>query len=180
MKKLLDLYISFFHIGALTFGGGLAMLPMLKREVVEKHGWITEEEMLDIFAIGQCTPGVIAVNTATYIGYKKAGIWGGILATLGIISPSILIICIIASVLSPYMENTTLQHAFAGIRVVVCALMLNTAIMMARKGIQDKLGILLFLSALLLASFSPVPTAIIIVLSGIFGVIVKKWGGIKS
>ena len=88
IKKCSELYISFFQIGALTFGGGLAMLPMLTRETVTKHGWTTEEKLMDIYAIGQCTPGIIAVNTATYIGYQQAGFWGGLFATLGVISPS--------------------------------------------------------------------------------------------
>lgn len=175
MNILWDLYFSFFKIGGLTFGGGLAMLPMLKREVVDKHQWITEEEMLDTYAIGQCTPGVIAVNTATYIGYKKSGLLGVIIATLGVISPSLIIICIVASILRQYMDNPTLLHALSGIRIIVCSLMINTTIMMARKGIQDTLGILLFLGSFLIATFSPFPLALIIVISGAIGVITKKW-----
>jgi len=97
--KLWDLYLSFFRIGGLTFGGGYAMLPMLQREVITKHGWVTEEEVLDIYAIGQCTPGIIAVNTATMIGYRKRGIPGAIVATLGEVSPSLIIISILATVL---------------------------------------------------------------------------------
>ena len=97
MKKLLELYCTFFRIGGLTFGGGMAMLPMLKREIVEKYGWATEEELLDIYAIGQCTPGVIAVNTSTYIGYQQGKLVGSIFATLGMISPSLIIISLIAS-----------------------------------------------------------------------------------
>lgn len=173
-KKLLELYISFFRIGGLTFGGGLAMLPMLKREVVEDRGWCTEEEVLDMYAIGQCTPGIIAVNTATYVGYRQAGFIGGVCATLGVISPSIIIICLVASILRSFIHLPVVLHALAGIRLVVCALMVNTVVTMAKKGITDKLGILLFAAAFLLACFTPVPTAVIIVIAAVTGVIVKK------
>ena len=91
LKKLLDLFLTFARIGGLTFGGGYAMLPMLQKEVVENRGWATEEELADYFAIGQCTPGVIAVNTATFVGYREAGILGGVMATLGVIFPSLVI-----------------------------------------------------------------------------------------
>ena len=174
MRKLLDLYISFFKIGGLTFGGGLAMLPMLKREVVENHGWVTEEEVLDMYAIGQCTPGIIAVNTATYVGYRQGGLAGGLCATLGVISPSVVIICLVASILKNFIHLPAVLHALSGIRIVVCALMIQTVITMARKGIVDKLGILLFLAAFLLACFSPVPTAVIIIASAATGIIAKK------
>lgn len=171
LRKLGELYISFFRIGALTFGGGLAMLPMLQREVVTERHWCTEEELLDMYAIGQCTPGIIAVNTATYVGYKQAGFIGGVAATLGVISPSIVIICLVASILQNFIHLPAVVHALAGIRIVVCALMLNTVVSMAKKGIIDKLGAILFVTAFLLACFTPVPTAVIIVLAGIIGVI---------
>ncbi|MCF2668770.1 chromate transporter [Faecalicatena contorta] len=174
LKKLRDLYISFFKIGGLTFGGGLAMLPMLQREVVEERHWCTEEEILDMYAIGQCTPGIIAVNTATYVGYKQAGFTGGVAGTLGVISPSIIIICLIASILQNFIHLPLVVHALAGIRVIVCALMLNTVVSMARKGIIDKLGAILFLVAFLLACFTPIPTAVIIILAGLVGIIAKK------
>lgn len=178
-KILLELYISFFRIGGLTFGGGLAMLPMLKREVVESRSWCTEEEILDMYAIGQCTPGIIAVNTATYVGYRQAGLVGGVSATLGIISPSIVIICLVASILQNFIHLPVVLHALAGIRLIVCALMVNTVVTMAKKGITDKPGILLFAAAFLLACFSPVPTAVIIILAAAAGVILKKLEGRK-
>lgn len=175
MKLLSTLFISFFKIGAFTFGGGLAMLPMLKREIVVTHNWVTEEEILDMYAIGQCTPGIIAVNTATFVGYKKAGFIGGVMATLGMIAPSILIICLIASILKNFIDLPLVQHALAGIRIVVCALMIQTVISMAQKGIKDALGAFLFLAALLLACFSPVPLAIIILCSAGVGILSLKW-----
>lgn len=174
MKELWNLYLSFAKIGGLTFGGGLAMLPMLKREVVERHHWVTEEEILDIYAIGQCTPGIIAVNTATYVGYKERGILGGIVATMGMISPSILIICLIASVMQSFITNPIVMHALAGIRIVVCSLMINTVITMAKKGIVDRLGILLFIGAFILVVCSPIPTVVIIIIAACIGIIAKK------
>lgn len=177
IKKLGELYVSFFKIGGLTFGGGLAMLPMLQREVVTDRGWCTEEEILDMYAIGQCTPGIIAVNTATYVGYKQTGFMGGVFATLGVISPSIIIICLIASILKNFLHIPAVIHALSGIRIVVCALMLNTVVTMAKKGIVDKLGAVLFAGSFILACFTPVPTALIIVIAGITGVIAKKAGG---
>ncbi len=184
MKKLWELYASFFRIGILTIGGGLAMLPMLKREVVDKYHWINEEEMMDIYAIGQCTPGIIAVNTATYIGYLQGGILGGTIATLGEVSPSLIIIILIASVLRQYMDNAVLLHAFAGIRIAVCAMMLDTVLLMIRKGVKNVLGVLLFFGALILATFTPVPLPVIVILAGAVGVIAfrlhKKEGGMKS
>lgn len=180
IRRLGELYVSFFKIGGLTFGGGLAMLPMLQREVVTDRGWCKEEEILDIYAIGQCTPGIIAVNTATYVGYKQAGFIGGIFGTLGLITPSLIIICLIASILQNFINLPTVVHALAGIRVIVCALMLNTVVTMAKKGIVDKLGAALFAGGFILACFTPVPTALIIVLAGIIGIIAKGMGGKKS
>ena len=174
-KKICDLYISFFKIGGLTFGGGLAMLPMLQREVVRKHQWCTEEELLDIYAIGQCTPGIIAVNTATYVGYQQAGFLGSVAGTLGMVSPSLIIICLVASILQNFIHMPAVLHALAGIRIVVCALMLNTVFTMAKKGIIDKLGALGFVTAFLLACFTPVPTALVIVLAGLTGIIAKHF-----
>ena len=173
LKKMADLYISFCKIGGLTFGGGLAMLPMLQREVVQNHHWCKEEEILDMYAIGQCTPGIIAVNTATYVGYKQAGFPGSIAATLGVVSPSIIIICLLASILQSFIHLPTVVHALAGIRIIVCALMLSTVVSMARKGIIDLLGGILFAASFLLACFTPIPTPAIIVIAGIIGAIAQ-------
>lgn len=173
MKKLLELYCTFFRIGGLTFGGGMAMLPMLKREIVEKYGWATEEELLDIYAIGQCTPGVIAVNTSTYIGYQQGKLVGSIFATLGMISPSLIIISLIASILKEFMALPIVLHALAGIRIIVCALMLNTVFSLMKSGIKDKLGVLLFLFGFLLATFTPIPTILLVVCAAVIGIFVK-------
>lgn len=173
MKKLLELYCTFFRIGGLTFGGGMAMLPMLKREIVEKYGWATEEELLDIYAIGQCTPGVIAVNTSTYIGYQQGKLVGSIFATLGMISPSLIIISLIASILKEFMALPIVLHALAGIRITVCALMLNTVFSLMKSGIKDNLGVLLFLFGFLLATFTPIPTILLVVCAAVIGIFVK-------
>lgn len=173
-KELWQLYIVFFRIGGLTFGGGLTMLPMLKYELVTKKDWVTEEELLDYYAVGQCTPGIIAVNTATFVGYKRQGIVGGIVATLGMVSPSVIIISIVASFFQMLIQNVWFQHAVMGIKGVVCALMLNTVLTLAKKSLVNKLSIAVCLIALLLALFTPIPTILIVVAAGIFGVIVEK------
>lgn len=170
MKKLWELYITFLRIGGLTFGGGMAMLPMLKKEVVEKKGWSTEEELLDIYAIGQCTPGIIAVNTSTYIGYEQAGICGGICGTLGMVTPSLIIITLVATILNRFITEPMVIHALSGIRVAVCALMLNTVVSLAKAGVKDHLGALIFLSGFLLATFSPIPTIVLVVCAALAGI----------
>lgn len=134
---ILDLAWTFFKMGLFTFGGGYAMLPLLQREVVEKKGWATEEQLLDYYAIGQSTPGIIAVNTASFVGYFEAGVVGAISATLGLILPSILIILLVASILQQYMVLAVLQHAFAGIRVAVSALVCVSVYRLGKVGIID-------------------------------------------
>ncbi len=170
-----ELYLTFFRIGGLTFGGGLTMLPMLKHELVTKKGWVSEDELLDCYAIGQCTPGVIAVNTATFVGYKRKGIPGGIAATLGMISPSLALITLIASFFQAFVENLYFQHAIMGIKGVVCALMLNTVITLARKSLVNLMSVLVCAAAVVLALFTPVPTVAIVVLAGLCGAVIELW-----
>jgi len=170
----LELYWAFLKIGGLTFGGGLTMLPMLKYELVERKKWVEEEELLDCYAIGQCTPGIIAVNTATYVGYKKNGIAGGIFATLGMVTPSLVIITIIAACLRNFMDYAVVQHALNGIKAVVCALMLNTVITLAKKSLVSMACYMICAAVLLLALFTPVPTIVLVVLAGITGVLLKR------
>lgn len=176
MKELLELYFAFFRIGGLTFGGGLTMLPMLKHELVTKKKWVTEDELINYYAIGQCTPGIIAVNTATFVGYKRKNIIGGVFATLGMISPSLIIVSIIAMFLKQYMEYPLVAHAVGGIKVIVCALMLNTVITMAKKTVRNVTAAIVCLVAFLLAIFTPVPTVLIVILSGLFGILLLKMG----
>jgi len=178
MKELWDLFRSFFTIGALTFGGGYAMLPMLEREIVVKHKWATQEEILNYFAIGQCTPGVIAVNTATFVGYKTKKNIGGICATLGVISPSIIIITVIAMVLQNFMDIVWVQHAFAGIRVAVCALIAASVIKLFKSNVKKSWHVALAVVAFVvvaLLKLSPVYVVVgCAVLSFIFGKKVAK------
>lgn len=166
MKELITLFCSFFKIGSLTFGGGYAMLPMLEREIVTNHQWATMEEIMDYFAIGQCTPGIIAVNTATFIGYKRRRIIGGIVATLGVIAPSIIIISLIAGILDLVSDNPYVKHAFAGISVAVCALLVQAIIKMGKSGVKDLFTALTAVCAFVLMfafSFSPI---VVVVLAG--------------
>ncbi|MBE6023012.1 MAG: chromate transporter [Cellulosilyticum sp.] len=180
MKDLCKLFIAFFRIGLFTFGGGYAMLPMLQKEVVEKYKWATEEELMDYFAVGQCTPGVIAVNTATFVGYKQKGIMGGIIATLGVVFPSIIIITAIASVLSNFSDYPIVQHAFAGIRIVVAALVLNVVIKMYKTAVVDRLGIVIFLVSLILGLILSLSPVVYIIVSALIGVLYQKQGGFKK
>lgn len=165
-----------FRIGLFTFGGGYAMLPLLQREIVEKKHWATEEEMLDYFAVGQCTPGVIAVNTATFVGFKEKKLSGAIFATLGIVSPSLVIITVIAALLSNFAHIAAVQNAFAGIRVAVCVLIFNSIVKLWKKSVVDKLTFAVFLAvfigSVLLSHVSPV---VFIVAAAVLGIVVRVW-----
>lgn len=180
MKELFELYAAFFRIGGLTFGGGLTMLPMLKYELVEKKKWVEEEDLLDYYAVGQCTPGIIAVNVATFVGFKRKGILGGIFSTLGMISPSLIIVSILALFLEQFMSNQIIAHAVGGIKVVVCALMLNTVVTMAKKTVKSIIAGVVCVIAFLMAMFTPIPTVLLVVVAGIFGVILYKIGRFKE
>lgn len=171
IKLNLELFWSFLKIGGMTFGGGLTMLPMLEHELVQKKEWVSEEELLDCYAIGQCTPGIIAVNTATFVGYKKNKISGGIFATLGMIFPSIMIITIIAMFLKNFMDNIWFQHALQGVRGVVCALLCNTVINLCKKSLKNLFTELVFLAVLLLGFFTKIPTIILVLLAAAAGII---------
>ncbi len=177
MKELWELYMVFFRIGGLTFGGGLTMLPMLKYELVEKKQWVKEDNLLDYYAIGQCTPGIIAVNVATFVGYKRKGILGGISSTLGMISPSLIIVSILAIFLQQFMDNKIIGHALMGIKAVVCALMINTVITLAKKSFINAICIFIAFIVFGLAVFTPVPTILLVVAAGIAGIIIKKLEG---
>lgn len=170
LKILCQLYLAFFRIGGLTFGGGLSMLPMLKYELVEKKHWVSEDELLDCYAIGQCTPGIIAVNTATFVGYRKKGVAGGIVSTLGMVTPSLVIITLIAWGLESFMDNVWLQHALMGVRGIVCALMLNTVINLAGKSLVDVFTCIVCGIVLLICLFTNVPTILIVVISAVVGI----------
>lgn len=170
-KELCKLYWAFLKIGGLTFGGGLTMLPMLQHELVEKNGWITEEELLDCYAIGQCTPGIIAINTATFVGYKRNKVLGGIFSTLGMVTPSLVIITAIAACLSAFMDNVWFQHAMMGIRGVVCALLMNTAFTLGKKSLKNIFAWILYAAVLLAGLFLKLPTVVLVLIAAAVGII---------
>ncbi len=137
MNILIDLFLTFARIGVCTFGGGYAMLPILQRELVENKKWATETELADYYAVGQCTPGIIAVNTATFVGRSQAGTAGGILATLGLVFPSLVIIMVIAAFLQNFMHLEFVVHAFNGVRAGVVALILSSVIKLFKNAVID-------------------------------------------
>lgn len=161
-KEYLELYWTMFLIGLTTFGGGYAMVSIIQRELGEKKHWIDEEELMDYIAISQITPGIVAVNISTFVGYKRKGILGGIISTLAVVSPSIIIITIIAAVLANFYDNEYVQHAFAGIRVAVSVLIVNAVISFMKKSLVDVLTIVLFACVLIVAFFTSVSTVIIV------------------
>ncbi len=172
MKELIELFLAFARIGGLTFGGGYAMLPMLQREAVEKKGWVTEEELMDYYAVGQCIPGVIAVNTAVFIGTKAKGLAGAIFASLGVISPSLVIIVAIAAFIQSFSELEIVQNAFAGIRVGVCVLILSAVLKLFKKAIIDKFTFGLFAAVFALSVFTDISPIAFVILSAAAGIIV--------
>ena len=176
MKLLWQLFLAFARVGVMTFGGGYAMIPILEREIVDRHGWATEEELMDYYAVGQCTPGVIAVNTATFIGYKTAGTLGGIVATLGVIFPSVVIITIIAGILTSFSEVPAVKSAFAGIRVCVCVLIFNAVLKLWKKAVVDKATLALFLGVFLLSAFFSVSPVVFVVFCAAAGILLTRWG----
>ena len=151
MNIYADLFLTFAKIGVCTFGGGYAMLPILQREVVERKNWATEEELTDYFAIGQCTPGVIAVNTATFIGQKYAGNLGGTIATLGVVFPSLVIITLIAAFLTNFAELPVVRHALAGINAAVVALIAVSVLKLGRTTLKNAPAVCIFLAVLALS-----------------------------
>ncbi len=199
MNIYLDLFLTFAKIGVMTFGGGMAMLPMLEREIVENKGWCTEEELIDYFAIGQCTPGIIAVNTATFVGKKMGaaqggadecgadgcgadrrsthrelcGIIGGIVATLGMVFPSIVIITILSAIISRIENAEWVGRAFAGIRVCVCVLILNAAIKLGRKALISAPTIIIFIVVFAGAVFTDISPVIFVLLAAVAGIVLQ-------
>ena len=174
MKELWTLFWTFAKMGVMTFGGGMAMLPILQREVVERKHWATEEELTDYFAIGQCTPGIIAVNTATFIGQKYAGNLGGIVATLGVVFPSLVIITILAAFINNFSHIAWVQNAFAGIQVCVCVLIFNAARKLLKKSVIDKRTAAIFLLVLAGGVFLDVSPVWFVLGAAFTGIIMKS------
>ncbi|MBQ7950881.1 MAG: chromate transporter [Clostridia bacterium] len=170
MKEYIDLFLTFAKIGGFTFGGGYAMLPMMQRELVEKKNWTTNEELLNYYAVGQCTPGIIAVNTATFVGYKRKGILGGAAATAGIVTPSVIIIILIASLLKNFAAYPIVQHAFSGIRIAVCATILVSIVNLWKKSVKKFSDYIFCIVAFLLSAFTPISPVWIVLLAGMGGI----------
>lgn len=180
MNILLDMFLTFAKVGVMTFGGGYAMLPILQREVVDNKGWATEEELMDYFAIGQCTPGIIAVNTATFVGQKYKGIPGGIAATLGVVFPSLIIISLLAGVIEAFSHLVWVQHAFGGIRVCVCVLILNAVVKLYKKAVVDKATFVIFLLVMLGSYFTPLSPVVFVLTAAVLGIVLNVMGGKKG
>ena len=175
MKELWELFWAFAKVGVMTFGGGYAMLPILQRELVENRGWVQEEELMDYFAIGQCTPGVIAVNTATFIGQRRKGNMGGIVATLGVVFPSLVSISLPAGLITNFAHLAWVQNAFAGIQVCVCVLIFNAVVKLLKKAVIDKPTAVIFMVVLLGSSFLNLSPVVFVVAAAIAGILLKNW-----
>lgn len=173
MKELLTLFLTFAKIGGFTFGGGYAMLPIMQREIADKHHWATNEELIDYYAIGQCTPGVIAVNVATFIGQKRKGFVGGVFATLGVIAPSLVIITLIAAFLKGFGKNEIVLHALSGVKAAVVALVAGAVIKIGKKSIVDVATGIIFIAVTLLSIFTPITPALYVVSAGALGIVIK-------
>ena len=179
MNQLLELYWTFLKIGCVTFGGGYAMLPILERELVDKRHWTTMDDLRDYFSIGQCTPGIIALNVSTFIGEKKHGVPGAIAATVGFLTMPIAIILVIAAFLTNFADLPIVQHAFAGIRVCVCVLIVQAVLRLWKGSVVDRFTLGLYLAIFVLNAFSgilpvKVPAAVLVVLAGLIGIAASK------
>ncbi len=169
LRTLLELYLVFVKIGAFTFGGGLAMMPIMQRELIEKKGWITEEELVDYFAIGQSTPGIIAVNVSTFVGYKRAGWFGGIIGTIGVVTPSLVIISLLAGAISSIDKYPLAQKALRGINVAVAALLTSVIVKFSKKTIKNIWNALFMLLSFVLIYFFKVQSVWIIIAALVIG-----------
>lgn len=169
IKELLRLYLVFVKIGAFTFGGGLAMMPIMQRELIEKRGWVTEEELIDYFAIGQSTPGIIAVNVATFVGYKRLGWFGGIIGTLGVVTPSWVIIMLLAGAISSVDKYPLAQKALRGINVAVAALLTSVIVKFSKKTIKNVWNAFFMLLSFVLIYFFKVQSVWIIIAALVTG-----------
>ena len=179
IKIYRELFLTFAKVGVMTFGGGMAMLPILQREVAEDKNWATQEELADYYAIGQCTPGVIAVNTATFVGQKQAGVPGGIIATLGLIFPSLLIITLLAGVIRRFSHIALVQHAFAGIRCCVCVLIFNATLKLGKSALRDLWCWGIFLAVLALNLVTDLSPVLFILSAAAAGIAIRTIGGMR-
>ena len=171
----IQLLLTFSYIGAFTFGGGYAMLPMFQRELVEKKRWLTGSEMTDLFSISQCLPGIIAVNTAVFVGHKQKGVLGGIVAALGVVLPSVIAITLIAAFLSNFADIPAVQKAFIGLRVCVSVLIINAVFKLRKNAVVDIPTACIFLVAFIVAVLTSLPVALLIATAGVCGIAVSMF-----
>jgi len=171
VKKLLSLFVTFFKIGAFTFGGGYAMIPLIQKEVAENKKWITDKEILDVVAIAESTPGPIAINSATFVGYKVCGFWGAFFSTLGVVVPSFVIILLISFVLREFAEYRAVKYAFMGIRAGVLALVLKALISMYKQCPKNLVSYVLAGLAFLIVTIFDINVLFVIIGCGVAGLI---------
>ena len=174
MKRYLEIFFTFAKIGVMTFGGGMTMLPILQREIIDNKGWADEAELMDYYALSQCTPGIIAVNVATFIGQKLNGVLGGILATLGVVFPSLVIISILAGLITNFAHLEVVRSAFAGIQVCVCVLIFNAVLKLLKKSVIDKRTLVIFLLVLAGGIFLNVSPVWFVIYAALAGIILKN------
>ena len=173
MKDLIDIFFTSARVGAMTFGGGYAMLPILQKEVVEKKNWNTEEEILDYYALSQCLPGIIMVNTLVFVGKKKKGKVGAVASALGAVTPSFIIITIIAALLTAFADVPAVQNAFAGIRVCVCVLIFNSILKLWGSSVIDKKCLALFILIAIGSLVIDITPILFVVGAGIIGILLN-------
>jgi chromate transporter len=174
VKELAGLFLTFFKLGCITFGGGYAMVPVLERELIRKRGWTSMDEVMDYYTIAQVTPGIIAVNVSTFIGFKRKGVPGGVIATIGFIMPGMLLMIAAALCLQSFAGLDAVKHAFAGIRAAVGALIVDTVIKLLKGVFKDLLGVIIFLAALALSAVWGFSPALIVPASGLIGLIARR------
>lgn len=174
MKIYFQIIWTFIKVGALTFGGGYAMLPVLQRETIEKRGWVTEEEAMNYYAVGQVMPGIIMVNTSAFIGHKLKGRLGAIIAGVSATIPSLVIIVAIASLLSGFSDLKIIQYAFAGIRVCVIVLIINSLEKLWKTAIVDRITLIVCASIFSASLFAKVSPVILVICSALFGVLTLR------
>lgn len=174
LPLLIEIFALFFKIGSFTFGGGFAMIPMIEKEIIDKKGWVKKDEMIDIFAVSQTVPGAVAINSATFIGYKLAGKLGAVFATAGVILPSFLIITLIAPVFAKFPDNPIVEAAFKGIQPVVVALIVTAALKIWKSSVSDVIGGLIALVTVVLIMVFDVSAIITILMGGVIGILVSR------
>jgi chromate transporter len=174
MKELFELFFTFVKMGVLTFGGGYAMIPVVERELIVKKNWTTMDEVMDYYTIAQITPGIIAVNLSTFIGCKRKGPLGGFAATLGFVLPGVCFITVIALCLTNFADLPAVKHAFTGIRVAVCALIVDTVIKLVKGVFKNRKAVVMYIIAFALSAIWSVSPVLLVAASGLLGLLVFR------